>query len=152
LRNGRKSADCTGHTRREFLRVGGLSALGLSLSTFFRLQNQAAANETAPAAGRRGVNCILMWMQGGPSHIDTLDPKPDAPAEVRGDFDTIQTRIPGVRICEHMPLLARQFDKLSLIRGHDPLNGSHGTADCIMMSGHRFNAALAYPCYGSVVA
>src|SRR3954463_2443343 len=98
LDTGRQSSDCSGATRREFLRVGGLSALGLSLSTFFRLQNQAAANETAPPAGRRGVNCILMWMQGGPSHIDTLDPKPDAPAEVRGEFRTIQTAQPGVRV------------------------------------------------------
>src|SRR5438552_4197396 len=110
-----KTADCTGLSRREFLHVGGLSALGLTLANFFRLE-AASASEEAPR--RRNVNCILLWMQGGPSHIDTLDPKPDAPAEIRGEFSTIQTRIPGVRICEHMPLLARQFDKLSLIRGH----------------------------------
>src|SRR5215475_8767933 len=106
LFNGRKSADCTGHTRREFLRVGGLSALGLSLSQYLRLQ----ANE-APVQ-RRNINCILMWMQGGPSHIDTFDPKPDAPVEVRGEFSTIPTRIPGCRIVEHFPYLAQQFDKL----------------------------------------
>lgn len=110
-----------------------------------------AQAEQAPA-GRRNVNCILMWMQGGPSHIDTLDPKPDAPAEIRGEFSTIQTRLPGIRICEHMPLLAQQFDKLSLIRGHDPQNGSHGVADHIMMTGHRFNPSLPFPCFGSVVA
>jgi uncharacterized protein (DUF1501 family) len=143
------SADCTGLSRREFLHVGGLSALGLTLSGFFRLQ-AASASEGAPR--RRNVNCILLWMQGGPSHIDTLDPKPDAPAEIRGEFGTIPTRIPGVRICEHMPLLARQFDKLSLIRGHDPQNGSHGVADHLMMSGRPFNPSLPFPCYGSVVA
>jgi uncharacterized protein (DUF1501 family) len=147
LFSGRKSADCTGHTRREFLRVGGLSALGLSLAQYLRLQ----ASETAPTQ-RRNVNCILMWMQGGPSHIDTFDPKPDAPVEVRGEFGAIPTRIPGVRIAEHFPYLAQQFDKLSLIRGHDPQNGSHGVADHIMMSGHRFNPALPFACYGSVVA
>lgn len=144
-----KSLDCTGLSRREFLHVGGLSALGLTLSNYFRLQAASAA-EAAPR--RRDVNCILLWMQGGPSHIDTLDPKPDAPAEIRGEFSTIPTTLPGVRICEHMPLLARQFDKLSLIRGHDPQNGSHGVADHIMMSGQRFNPALPFPCYGSVVA
>src|SRR5688572_2644819 len=147
---GRGSLDCTGMTRRGFLRVGGLSALGLSLADYFRLQ--ARASEAAPGRRRTDVNCILLWMQGGPSHIDTLDPKPDAPAEIRGEFGTIPTRIPGVRVCEHMPLLARQFDKLSLIRGHDPQNGSHGTADHLMMSGHRFNPAMAFPCYGSVIA
>jgi hypothetical protein len=150
LFTGRKSADCTGLSRREFLRVGGLSALGLSLPAFLRFQEQARA---AGVAGPRShVNCILLWMQGGPSHIDTLDPKPNAPVEIRGEFGTIPTRLPGVRVCEHLPLLARQFDKLSLIRGHDPKNGSHGTADHYMMSGRRFNPAMAFPCYGSVIA
>src|SRR4051812_26337886 len=142
------TSDCTGHSRREFLRVGGLSALGLSLPGFFRLQRLAAEG----GAPRKQVNCILMWMQGGPSHLDTLDPKPDAPAEIRGEFKTVPTRLPGVRFCEHLPLLAQQNDKFSLIRGHDPKNGSHGTADALMMSGHPFNAALPFPCYGSVVA
>src|SRR5581483_3785260 len=148
---GKHSTDCTGMSRRSFLRVGGLSALGLSLPTFLRLQQQAkaASGSTAP---RRNISCILLWMQGGPSHIDTLDPKPDAPAEIRGEFATIPTRISGIRICEHMPHLARQFDKLSLIRGHDPQNGSHGVADHLMMSGHRFNPATPFPCYGSVIA
>ena len=152
LFRGISSADCSGVSRRQFLRVGGLSALGLSLSTFFRLQNQAAADEGPAAPRRTDVNCILLWMQGGPSHIDTFDPKPDAPAEIRGEFNTIPTAISGVRIVEHFPLLARQFDKLSLIRGHDPQNGSHGVADHLMMTGHRFNPALPYPCFGSVVA
>lgn len=148
---GGKSSNCDGYTRRDVLRVGGLSALGLTLANFFRAQ--AVAQENAPAAqNRRNVNCILMWMQGGPSHIDTFDPKPDAPLEIRGEFNTIQTRQPGVRIVEHFPLLAQQFDKLSLIRGHDPQNGSHGVADHIMMTGHRFNPALPFPCFGSVVA
>lgn len=147
---GKKSAECTGVSRRDFLQVGALSALGLSLPGFLKLQQQAQASDNPPA--RSNVNCILLWMQGGPSHIDTLDPKPDAPAEIRGEFSTIPTRISGVRICEHMPLLAQQFDKLSLIRGHDPQNGSHGVADHLMMSGRRFNPSLPFPCYGSVVA
>jgi hypothetical protein len=144
-----RSSDCTGLSRRSFLRVGGLSTLGLSLPAFFRLQQAAAAE---PKVGRKAVNCILLWMQGGPSHHDTFDPKPDAPAEVRGEFGTIPTTLPGVRVVEHLPLLARQTDKFSIIRGHDPKNGSHGTADHLMMSGHKFNAALPFPCYGSVIA
>ena len=71
---------------------------------------------------------------------------------MRGDFATIPTTLPGVRIAEHLPLLARQTDKYSIIRGHDPQNGSHGVADHLMMSGHKFNASLPFPCYGSVVA
>jgi len=144
-----KSSDCSGVSRREFLRIGGLTALGLSLPGFLRLQHLAAAQDEAP---KKIVRCILLWMQGGPSHHDTFDPKPDAPAEIRGEFSTIPTTLPGVRIAEHLPLLARQTDKLSIIRGHDPKNGSHGTADHLMMSGHKFNPAMAFPCYGSVVA
>jgi hypothetical protein len=150
LLTGRASRDCRGASRREFLRVGGLSALGLSLPGFLRLQQQAVAAGASPR--RSQVNCILLWMQGGPSHVDTLDPKPDAPAEIRGEFGTIPTCLPGIRVCEHLPMLARQFDKLSLIRGHDPKNGSHGVADHLMMTGQPFNPSLAFPCYGSVVA
>lgn len=143
------SSDCTGVSRRQFLSVGALSAFGLTLPGFLRLQH-LAASPNAPQA--KTVRCILLWMQGGPSHHDTFDPKPDAPAEVRGEFGTIPTTLPGVRVAEHLPLLARQTDKFSIIRGHDPKNGSHGTADALMMSGHKFNASLPFPCYGSVTA
>jgi hypothetical protein len=142
-----RSRDCTGLSRRGFLRIGGLSALGLTLDGFLRMRAATAA----PSASKT-VNCILMWMQGGPSHHDTFDPKPDAPVEVRGEFNTIPTTLPGIRFAEHLPLLARQTDKFSVIRGHDPKNGSHGVADHLMMTGHAFNASLAYPCFGSVVA
>ncbi len=142
--------DCRGVSRRQFLRVGGLSALGLSLPGFLRLQAAAAEGKSAPR--RRALHCILLWMQGGPSHHETFDPKPDAPAEVRGEFNTVATTLPGVRIAEHLPLLAKQTDKYSIIRGHDPKNGSHGTADHLMMSGHKYNPTLPFPCYGSVVA
>ncbi len=142
--------DCSRVTRRQFLRVGGLSAFGLSLPQLFRAQH-AAATEAAPAK-KKTVNCILMWMQGGPSHHETFDPKPDAPAEVRGEFGTIPTTLPGIRIAEHLPFLAKQTDKFSIIRGHDPKNGSHGVADHLMMTGHMFNPATPYPCYGSVIA
>ena len=143
------TADCSGVSRRQFLRIGGLSALGLSLPGFLRLQHLAAAAGTKP---KKDVNCILLWMQGGPSHHDTFDPKPDAPAEVRGEFGTIPTTLPGVRFTEHLLHLARQTDKFSIIRGHDPKNGSHGFADHLMLSGHRPNPSLVYPTYGSVVA
>ncbi len=144
LHTGRTS-DCTGLSRRTFLRVGGLATLGLSLGSYLR------ATSATPAASRKSVNCILLWMQGGPSHHDTFDPKPDAPAEVRGEFKTIPTTLPGVHIAEHLPMLARNTDKYSIIRGHDPKNGSHGVADHLMMTGHKFNASLAFPCFGSVV-
>jgi hypothetical protein len=142
----RPTADCSGVSRRSFLQVGALSAMGLSLSQFMKLRAET------PPAKRKQVNCILMWMQGGPSHIDSFDPKPEAPAEIRGEFGTIPTTLPGVRVAEHLPRLAKLTDLYSIIRGHDPKNGSHGVADHLMMSGHKFNPALPFPCFGSVVA
>jgi hypothetical protein len=139
-----RSADCTGLSRRTFLRVGGLATLGLSLPAWLR------AAKAKPE--RKSINCILLWMQGGPSHHDSFDPKPAAPAEVRGEFGTIPTTLPGVRLAEHLPLLAKQTSKYSIIRGHDPKNGSHGVADHLMMTGHPFNASLPFPCFGSVVS
>jgi uncharacterized protein (DUF1501 family) len=141
-----RADDCSGLSRRSFLSVGGLATFGLSLPGFLR------ARESVPAADRKNVNCILMWMQGGPSHIDSFDPKPDAPVEVRGEFSTIPTTLPGIRFAEHLPRLAKLTDDFSLIRGHDPKNGSHGVADHLMMTGHKFNASLPFPCFGSVVA
>src|SRR6516165_4957568 len=140
------ASDCTGLSRRSFLRVGALSALGLSLPQMLRLR------AAEPAANRKVTNCILLWMQGGPSHIDTFDPKPDAPAEIRGEFKTIPTTLPGVRVAEHLPRLAKLTADYGIIRGHDPKNGSHGVADHLMMSGRPFNPALPFPCFGSVVA
>ena len=130
----RTSAECTGLSRRDFLRVGGLSALGLSLATFFRLQQQAAASETRPTR-RSDVNCILLWMHGGPSHIDTLDPKPDAPAEIRGEFRSIPTVLPGVRVCEHLPLLASRSDRWALVRSLTHKSNDHSASHHIMLTG-----------------
>src|SRR5262249_24693534 len=141
-----RSSDCSSLDRRSFLRVGGLATLGLTLDPYLRSQAVKRARD------RKSVQCILLWMQGGPSHHDTFDPKPEAPVEVRGEFKTIPTTISGVRIAEHMPMVARSTDKYSIIRGHDPKNGSHGVADHLMMTGHKFNAALPFACYGSVVA
>jgi hypothetical protein len=148
LRTG-SAPDCSGVPRRTFLRVGGLSAFGLGLPQYLKAMSDA---KPAAAPKVKAKRCILMWMQGGPSHIDTFDPKPDAPAEVRGDFGTVATALPGVRFCDPLPMLAKQADKLAIIRGHDPKNGSHGVADHLMMTGHKFNASLPFPCFGSVVA
>src|SRR5262249_39410522 len=135
--------DCESLSRRRFLQIGGLSALGLMLPDLLRAR--AAGNRTA-------TNCILLWMQGGPSHIDTFDPKPDAPAEIRGEFGVIDTCVRGVKVSEQLPRLAKQLDKFSILRGGNPQNGSHGVADHLMMSGHKFNPSLPFPCYGSVVS
>ena len=103
---------CRGRlSRRDILRVGALAFAGLSLADVLRLQ---AAEGTG--AGR-GKSVILIWLRGGPSHIDSYDMKPKAPPEVRGEFAPIRTNVPGIEICEYLPLHAQMMDKLAIIRG-----------------------------------
>jgi uncharacterized protein (DUF1501 family) len=144
---GPTTRNCEGRRRRDFLKIGAITCLGLSLADYFRLQ---AAN---PATARRhDASCILLWLNGGPSHLDTFDPKPDAPAEIRGEFATIPTTIPGVRFCEHLPRLARQLDKFSILRSVTSPENGHERATHYLLTGYRFNPALEYPSYGSVLS
>jgi hypothetical protein len=133
---------CDGLRRRDFLRVGSLTALGLTLPSYLR----------AASSGGKDVSCILLWLQGGISHIDSFDPKPEAPTEVRGEFGAIATNVPGISICDPLLMLARHQDKYSILRSLNPRNGSHGVADAYMLSGHPFNPAVTFPAYGAVVS
>jgi hypothetical protein len=102
------------YSRREVLSVGALTAVaGLSLGDVLRLR----ANSPEPKRGTREKSVILIWMRGGPSHIDSYDMKPNAPEEVRGEFKSISTNVPGIQICEHMPLQAKIMDRLAIVRG-----------------------------------
>src|SRR5881397_880618 len=94
-------------SRRWFLQTGLAGVAGLSLPALLRCRAEGLERGNA---SRKAV--ILLWLSGGPSHLDTWDPKPDAPAEIRGPFGSIPTRVPGVRICEHLPLQAGIMDRL----------------------------------------
>src|SRR6202043_73814 len=107
---------CDGVSRRDFLRIGALSAGGLTLADVLRLR---AETGTGPKA------VIMVYLPGGPSHIDRYDPKPEAPAEYRGEFKPIQTNVPGMDICELMPLQAKVADKLAIIRNIAFQNSDH---------------------------
>ena len=138
--------DCQSPSRRSFLlQVGALGGIGLSL-------DQALRSPAAAAAPRQDVNCILIWTRGGTSHHDTLDPKPKARAEVRGEFGTIDTSIPGVRFSDHVPGFARGAKDLAVVRNLNSINGAHGSADAIILSGWQLNPAVTYPTYGSVIS
>jgi len=145
-----KTSDCERGSRRRFLlQVGSLSGYGLSLDMLLRAQSAQAANTNAPT---KDVNCILIWTRGGTSHHDSLDPKPLAKAEVRGDFSAIDTAIPGIQFSDQMPHFAKSLKSFTVMRNLNPLNGSHSTAEVIMMSGKKFNPSVTFPCFGSVVA
>jgi hypothetical protein len=139
-------------SRRSFLQVGSLAGLGVTLPMALAARRLAADEAGSPAAGPAAANCILIWAQGGTSHHDTFDPKPDAPVSVKGEFGVIDTALPGVKFTEVCPNMAREVNRYALLRGWNPRNGSHGTADQYVMSGRKFNQAVPYPCYGSVVS
>ena len=138
---------CDGVSRREMLRVGGLTGLGLWAFDWFRLR--ALAGGAGPGKAK---SCILLWLDGGPSHLETFDLKPDAPSEVRGPFKPIATKVPGIQICELMPHTARVTDKFSIIRSMTSPLGEHGLANHYLLTGYKPSPALEYPSYGVVVA
>jgi hypothetical protein len=133
------------------LQVGGIGVLGLTLPRLLRAASGPAFRGSADA-------CILVFLDGGPSHLDTWDMKPDAPAEIRGEFKPIATSLPGVRLSEHLPKLARVVHHAALVRSaHHSVNNSHGAAVYTGLTGHDRGEAGGraspsdHPAIGSVV-
>lgn len=160
IRN-RQARLCDGVTRRDFVRVGALGAFGLGLPQL--LQAEAAAAEMARAAGKSSKspkNCILFFLMGGQSQLDMWDMKPDAPEMIRGEFKPIATNVPGIQICEHMPLLARRADKYVIIRSMTHHVKNHAPAGYYALTGAApkrdvNNFGLNpddYPAVGSVIS
>ena len=138
---------CDGVTRRDFLKIGSLGIAGLTLPDFLRMQEAAAA----PKIGK-AKSVIVLWMGGGPSHIDTFDPKPDAPREWKCEFDAITVKGGGYQISEHLPKLAAVGDQLSVIKSMTHPEGAHERGTTYMLTGYRAIPGFEYPGYGSVVA
>lgn len=136
---------CDGGTRRDFLKVGVAGGLGLNLASYLRM---ASAGEVASAKAK---SAIFINLGGGPTHMDTFDLKPDAPAEYRGEFNPIKTNVPGVEISEHLPLLAKQADKFAILRGVSHNVGAHELGTRYMNTGNRPIPSLEFPSYGAVV-
>jgi hypothetical protein len=137
---------CDGVKRRDFLKIGALGSLGLNLAGYLRMSQ---AGEVASAKATRA---ILITLGGGPSHIDTFDPKPDAPAEFRGEFNPIATNVSGIQISEHLPKLAACVDRYAILRGVSHNVAAHDLGQRYMNTGNRPTPAVVYPGYGSVVA
>jgi hypothetical protein len=111
------------------------------------------AAEQAQAAAKREMSCIVLFLVGGPSHIDTWDMKPEAPPEVRGPFRPIHTNVPGIDICEHFPLMAQMADRFALVRSvYHKEAPIHETGHQLMQTGYLFRGGTEYPHYGSVIA
>ena len=156
--------NCAGLPRRDFLQLGLGGMLGLGLSDVLRLRAATAQGPTVapPAAVRnasKNVNCILVWLDGGPSHYETFDPKPDAPAEIRGDFKDIPTKVPGIRFSEAVPRLAGVADKFTILRSLCHKDPNHGGGNHYLMTGAPTPVPVAcgafvtfHPSFGSMVS
>src|SRR6202044_144856 len=132
---GGRARLCDGLTRREVLRIGGLSAFGLSLPHLLRGQTQAAASSRPlPVTSRaRAKSCIVLFLMGGPPQHSLWDPKPSAPVEVRGEFAALATNVPGLQVSSLLPLLARQADKLCLLRAMSTGDNAHSSSGYYML-------------------
>ena len=126
-------------SRRQLLHVGGLSALGLTSAQLSRLR--AGTEADAGATQRRKNSCVFLFLFGGPSQIDLWDMKPDASAEIRGEFQPVATKVPGIEICEHLPKLAQQMDKVCLVRSMQHKMNVHGPACSEVFSGRPYHSA-----------
>ncbi len=139
-------SNCEGVSRRDMLKVGALGFFGLTLPELL------AARKAAAAAAPKAESVIIMWCAGGPSHLDTFDPKPEGTSDIRGQFNAIETNVSGIRISEHLPNTAKVCDKLAIIRSLTSNIAAHEQASQFMMTGYRPLPTLQYPSYGAVVA
>ena len=132
-------------SRRDFVRVGVAGATGLGIA-------RGVPCAQAADAGAPCKSVILLWMQGGVSHLDTFDPKPDASADIRGPFKAVGTNVPGIQLCEHLPRMARIADKIAFIRSMHHGEGSHERGISYMLSGRAPLSGIRHPCLGGVIS
>ncbi|MFO0951452.1 MAG: DUF1501 domain-containing protein [Isosphaeraceae bacterium] len=152
---------CDGLSRREWLRVGGLSTLGLSLPTLLQADARAAVRDRGAVLSStfgRAKSVIYLWLQGGPPQHETFNPKPDAPAEVRGPFRPIQTNVAGVHFCELLPRTAQIADKLAIVRSVATDDNNHDVSGYWVLTGYPYGPGSArqikstdWPYFGSIV-
>jgi hypothetical protein len=145
MQKARITRNCEGTSRRDVLQTGVLGMLGLSLSGYLR---RAAAGEIAPAKAK---SAIFVFLGGGPPHLDMFDMKPEAPAEIRGEFNPISSNVSGIEICEHLPQLAQCADTYAILRGVSHTLAGHAQGTAYLNTGNRPLPSLQYPGYGAVM-
>jgi Protein of unknown function (DUF1501) len=145
---------CPGNpiNRRGFLQVGAIGGLGLTLPTFFQLQQAQADATPGPRKEGSAKSVIYIFMPGGMAHQESWDPKPFAPVEYRGPFGSIETNVPGVRINEHLKHTAKIADKITICRSMTHGEAAHERGTHNMFTGYKPSPALLYPSFGSVVS
>jgi len=138
-------ANCSGghFGRRDFLRVGALSYLGLNLSQYLEVKEAFAS--TDPDKKAKAEACILVWLDGGPSQVDSWDPKPSS------NFKPISTNVPGIQISELFPEMAKIMDKCAVVRSMHTEENDHGIGSHVVATGHRPNPAMKFPGFGAII-
>jgi hypothetical protein len=153
-----QTRNCRGWTRRELLRAGALSAAGISLPQLLRLEAAERSDAAGPAPAK---SVILLWLWGGPSHLDSFDMKPKAPVQYRGPYSPIASSVPGLDVCELLPQIARRAHRYSIIRSMRSASNDHGVAGTIGLTGDIAGAAslsgqvspgTLKPAHGSIVS
>lgn len=156
----RTTFNCAGVSRRDFIQLGLGGVLGLGFCDLLRLR-ASAAEAAAPrvASAGKNVNCILVWLDGGPSHYETFDPKPDAPSEIRGEFKPISTSVPGIQFSDCVPRLAEVADRMTIVRSICHKDPNHGGGNHYMMTGMPTPVPVAcgafvtfHPSFGSMIS
>lgn len=149
--------NCAGVARRDFLQLGLGAIGGLTFADIQRLRAETAAASGKASADQ--VNCIFIWLDGGPSHYETFDPKPEAPQDIRGQFKSIPTSVPGVHFCETMPNLAKTAHKFTVVRSICHKDPNHGGGNHYLMTGAPTPVPVGcgafvsfHPSFGSVVS
>ena len=149
--------NCNGTGRRDFIQTGLAALGGLTLPQLLQLKAGAAAPKIG--LGNKDTRCIFVWLDGGPSHYETFDPKPDAPSEIRGEFGAIPTKVPGVHFCDKMPNLAKCNDKFTVVRSIAHRQNNHGAGNHYMMTGRPTPVPVGcgafvtfHPSFGSMVS
>src|SRR3954451_8007054 len=126
---------CQGLTRRDLLQAGGLGLFGLSLPQLLQSRAQAAVDPRRSSTFGKARSCLIVFLNGGPSHHAPFDMNPDAPAEIRGEFEPIQSSVPGIHVCEHLPRTARVLQHCTLVRSMSHENTDHVSATYWLMTG-----------------
>lgn len=142
--------DCESFHRRDFLRVGMLSVLGMSMAQYFALADGSRAKGLPGHTSGTADSAVLIWLGGGPSHIDTFDPKPNAPLEIRGNFKAISTSVSGIQLSEHLARTGRVMDKLCVVRSVTSPTAAHEIGTHYMLTGFLPLPGFAVPSYGAV--
>src|SRR5947209_1160215 len=153
LWSNRMRTDCDGGSRRDFLKVGALGATGLMLPDLLR----ARAAARAAGAPTRNTSVVWLWLGGGPTHVETFDPKMSAPVEFRSTVGAVQTNVPGIELGGVFPRMARVADKMAFVRSFAHSNSGHGGGTHWAMTGYDFPPAdngqgQSKPGLGSIVA